>query len=306
LNFAINPLLDANPRTAVAAGIGFMLASVTLYSCLDALAKWTVAIYPAAEFMVVRSITAIAVLLPFLARNDFAAFRNVPKPRLQLLRVVLATGEAVLFFTAVYYLPLAETITVYLSAPIIVVALSAVFLGEKVGWRRWLAVLAGFVGVVIAMRPSAASVSFGSMIALAGAFCSALLMIMVRRLRGTSQSFMAFTQICGTGLFGLVVAPFLWVPLPWTHLLIFLAAGLASVTGLVCANRALAMAPASIVAPFKFTAILFAATFGYVIFGNVPPLTTIVGAAIIVSAGLYIFMRERSLARAEAMTPQVS
>jgi drug/metabolite transporter (DMT)-like permease len=292
-------------RSTVTAGILFMLASITLYSSLDALAKWTVTIYAAAQFLLIRSVTSIAVLLPFVARNNFAALKNVPRPGLQVVRLVLAITEIVLFFTAVYYLPLADTITCYLSAPIIVVALSALFLGEQVGWRRWLAVLVGFVGVVIAMKPSTSSMSFGALIAVAGAFCSAILMLVTRQLRGTSQTFLAFSQICGTLLFGAVVAPFQWITPAWPHVGIFLVAGVFSVAALLCANRALSIAPASVLAPYKFTAILFAALSGYLVFGDVPSLNIIIGAAIIVASGLYIFMRERKLARAEpVVTPQ--
>jgi drug/metabolite transporter (DMT)-like permease len=292
-------------RSTIAAGIFFILASITLYSCLDALAKWTVAIYAAAQFLLIRSTTGVAVLLPFVARNNFAALRNVPRPGLQILRLVLAITEILLFFTAIYYLPLADTITYYLSSPIIVVALSAIFLGEKVGWRRWSAVLVGFVGVVIAMNPQASSVSFGALIAIAGAFGSAVLMLVTRELRGTSQTFLAFTQVCGTLLFGAVYTPFVWITPQWSHVGIFLIAGVVSVCGLLCANRALTLAPASVLAPYKYTAIGFAALFGYLVFGDVPSLNMIVGAVIIVASGLYIFMRERKLARAEpVVTPQ--
>jgi drug/metabolite transporter (DMT)-like permease len=301
----VGRLQSAALPSTVTAGILLMLASITLYSCLDALAKWTVTVYAAAQFLLIRSTTSIAVLLPFVARNNFAALRNVPRPGLQAARVVLSITEVMLFFTAVYYLPLADTITCYLSSPIIVVALSALFLGEKVGWRRWLAVLAGFIGVVIAMRPSTTSISFGALIALAGAFCSAVLMIVTRQLRGTSQTFLAFSQISGTLLFGAVVAPFQWVTPQWPHVGIFLVAGIVSVAALLCVNRSLTLAPASVLAPYKFTAILWAALFGYLAFGDIPRLTTIIGAVIIVSAGLYIFMRERKLAREEpVVTPQ--
>jgi drug/metabolite transporter (DMT)-like permease len=292
-------------RSTVTAGILFMLASITLYSCLDAVAKWTVAMYAASQFLLIRGATSFAVLLPFVARNNFAALKNVPRPGLQVVRVALAVTEVILFFTAIYYLPLADTITCYLSAPIIVVALSAIVLGEKVGWRRWSAVLVGFIGVIIAMRPSTSSISFGALVAVAGAFVSAVLMLVTRQLRGTSQTFMAFSHICGTFTFGAVLAPFQWITPQWSHVGIFLIAGVISVSGLLCANRSLTLAPASVLAPYKFTAILFAALFGYLVFGDIPPLTTIVGAAIIVGSGLYIFMRERKLARAEpVVTPQ--
>ena len=183
---------------------------------------------------------------------------------------------------------------------------SAIFLGEKVGWRRWTAVLVGFIGVVVAMKPTGASISFGALIAILGAFGSAVLMLVTRELRGTSQTFLAFTQVCGTFLFGAVYAPFVWVVTPqWSHIGIFLVAGVVSVCGLLCANRALTLAPASVLAPYKYTAILLAALFGYLVFGDVPSLNVIIGAVIIVGSGLYIFMRERKLAKAEpVVTPQ--
>jgi drug/metabolite transporter (DMT)-like permease len=116
---------------------------------------------------------------------------------------------------------------------------------------------------------------------------------------------MAFSHFCGTFTFGAVLAPFQWVTPQWSHVGIFLIAGVISASGLLCANRSLTLASASVLAPYKFTAILFAALFGYLVFGDIPPWTTIVGAAIIVASGLYIFMRERKLARAEpVVTPQ--
>jgi drug/metabolite transporter (DMT)-like permease len=266
-------------RSTVTAGILFMLASITLYSCLDAVAKWTVMMYAASQFLLIRSVTSFAVLLPFVARNNFAALKNVQRPGLQVVRVALAVTEMILFFTAIYYLPLADTITCYLSAPII--------------------------GVIVAMRPSTSAISFGALVAVAGAFVSAVLMLVTRQLRGTSQTFLAFSHICGTFTFGAVLAPFQWITPQWSHVGIFLIAGVISVSGLLCANRSLMLAPASVLAPYKFTAILFAALFGYLVFGDIPPLTTIVGAVIIVASGLYIFMRERKLARAEpVVTPQ--
>lgn len=287
-------------QSTVTTGILFMLASIFAYSCLDALAKWMVTIYAPAQFLLIRSITSVAIITPLVASNNFAALKNIPRPGLQFLRVVLTVTEAILFFTAVYYLPLADTITCYLASPIFVVALSALFLGEKVGWRRWLAVMFGFIGVIIAMKPSTSSISWGALVAVSGAFVSAVLMIVTRQLRGTSQAFLAFGQIMGMLLFGAVVAPFVWIPPVWSHVGIFLASGVVSVIALLCVNRSLALAPASVLAPFKFTAIVWATAFGYLAFGDIPSATTATGAAFIIGSGLYIFLRERKLARLEA------
>jgi drug/metabolite transporter (DMT)-like permease len=294
------PASSGLSQSTVTTGILFMLASIFAYSCLDTLAKWTVTIYAPAQFLLIRSITSVAIVTPLVARNNFAALKNIPRPGLQFLRVVLSVAEMILFFSAVYYLPLADTITCYLASPIFVVALSALFLGEKVGWRRWLAVTFGFIGVIIAMKPSTSSISWGALIAVSGAFVSAVLMIVTRQLRGTSAAFLAFSQIIGTLLFGIVVAPFVWITPQWSHVGIFLLSGVVSVIALMCINRSLALAPASVLAPFKFTAIFWATVFGYLAFGDIPSATTATGAAFIIGSGLYIFLRERKLARLEA------
>ena len=121
-----------------------------------------------------------------------------------------------MFFWAVAYLPLADAITFYLAGPIYVTAFSALLLKEKVGWRRWTAVLVGFAGVVIALRPSAASFTLPALIALTGSVFFALLMIVTRILRDTSDTVLMSGQFFGSFAFGAVTAPFVWItPTPY-------------------------------------------------------------------------------------------
>ena len=124
-----------------------MLAGITLFSINDALGKWLLATYSVAELLLIRSLSAVLLMAPFLWQAGWMAFRAAPKPGLELVRVALSTLEVAMFFWAVSYLPLADTVTFYLAGPIYVTALSVILLGEKVGWRRWIAVLIGFSGV---------------------------------------------------------------------------------------------------------------------------------------------------------------
>src|SRR4029450_2821235 len=124
--------------------------------------------YPIGEFMLIRSCFTLLFLAPFIWRAGRAAFTNAPRPGLQVLRVVWGAIEVAMFFWAVSYLPLADTTTFYLAGPIYVTALSVLLLGERVGWRRWPAVLIGFAGVLLALRPSAASFTLPAIIALIG------------------------------------------------------------------------------------------------------------------------------------------
>jgi len=290
-------------RSAVLAGIGLMLAGVFLFSLNDAVGKWLVGTYWVGELMLIRSTTMLILLAPFVWRAGKAAFLNAPRPGLQVVRIVLSSLEVAMFFWAVGYIPLADASTFYLAGPIYVTALSVLLLRERVGWRRWTAVLIGFAGVVIALRPSAASLTLPALIALGGSVCFALLMIATRALRETDDIVLAATQYLGTFLFGLVTAPFAWTP-PTAYDLMFLCGfGLVSLAALFCVNRSLKLAPASVVVPYQYTLLPWAVLWGWSIFGEAPDLSMLAGGAIIIVAGLYIFWREQAAARAATFVP---
>jgi drug/metabolite transporter (DMT)-like permease len=285
-------------RSARLAGIALMLFGVCMFAFGDALGKVLVASYPVAELLLLRAAVPLAILLGLIWRQR-ASLPRLERPGLQLLRMVLSTAEVAAFFVAVVYLPLADVITYYLACPIFVTALSAIVLRERVGWRRWSAVLVGFCGVVIALRPSTQTVSWPAMIALGGSLSFAVLMLITRSLRATPDIVLASSQFTGTFSVGLVLAPFAWRMPGLPDLGLFVLAGCISIVALLCTNRSLKLAPASVVVPYQYSMIVWAVMFGYVVFGDVPSAATIVGAAIIIGAGLYIFIREQQLGRGE-------
>jgi drug/metabolite transporter (DMT)-like permease len=277
-----------------------MLVAVSMFSLGDALGKFIVATYSVGQLMLLRACAALALIGPSVWRRR-AEFSRLERPWLQCLRVALSTLEIAAFFLAAAYLPLADVVTYYLATPIFVTALSAVVLREEVGWRRWSAILIGFCGVLIALKPSAQSVTWPAMIALAGSLAFSWLMLITRSLRATPDIVLASAQFLGTLAFGAVVAPFGWVTPTWVHLCLFFASGAISVCALLCVNRSLKFVPASTVAPYQYAMIVWAVMFGYVVFGDVPQAHTALGAAIIIAAGLYIFFRERELGRPETL-----
>lgn len=289
---------DAANRSAPLAGIALMLLAVWMFSFGDALGKYIVATYSVGQLLLLRATAALILLSPVIWRQR-ATLRNIQRPGLQVIRAALSTFEVAAFFAASVYLPLADVITYYLAAPIFVTAGSAVFLGEHVGWRRWSAIGVGFIGVMIALRPSTQAASWPAMIALAGSVSFAALMILTRSLRGTPDIVLTSTQFAGTLLFGLLAVPFGWVTPDLRDLGLFAIAGGISIAAVLCVNRSLKLAPASVVTPYQYTMIIWAVIFGYLVFGDVPAAATLIGAAIIIAAGLYIFLRERNLARAE-------
>lgn len=285
-----------NERAARLAGIALMLAGVWAFSFGDALGKYIVATYPVGQLLFLRAVASLALLSPLIWRSR-AEFVRLERPGLHLLRIVLSTLEVAAFFVAVRYLPLADVITFYLASPIFVTALSALLLREQVGWRRWCAVAVGFCGVLIAMRPSAQTISWPALIALGGSVSFSFLMLITRSLRGASDVVLASSQFVGTLVFGALLLPFGWLTPTWPDLSLFAIAGAISVGALLCINRSLKLAPASVVVPYQYSMIVWAVLFGYAVFGDVPTLATLIGAAIIIGAGFYIFLREQALGR---------
>ncbi|CDZ47138.1 Hypothetical protein NGAL_HAMBI1189_17620 [Neorhizobium galegae bv. officinalis] len=140
------------------------------------------------QVLLIRSVGAFFVLGPMLARQPISALYKIEKPPLHVLRIVLATADTGLFYAAVAYLPLADVMTFYMAGPIYVAALSHFLLGERIGWRRWLAVLIGFIGVVIALRPSSEMLSLPSIFGLIGSLSFALTLVLNRTLRSTPDA----------------------------------------------------------------------------------------------------------------------
>src|SRR4030081_3512393 len=290
----------ADERSARLAAIGLMLLSIFMFSFGDALGKFMVVTYSVGQLLWLRACAALIVLSPMIWRHR-AEFMHLERPRLQLLRVTLSTLEVAAFFLATVYLPLADVVTYYLACPIFVTALSAIVLRARVGWRRWSAILIGFCGVLIALRPSSQTVSWPAMIALGGSLSFALLMLITRSLRATPDIVLASSQFMRSFALGALMSPFGWVTPGIGSLGLCAAAGCISVCALLCGNRSLKLAPESVVVPYQYSMIVWAMMFGYLVFGDVPSPATVAGAAIIIGAGLYIFLRERSLGRDEAM-----
>ena len=294
------PILRSGPRagpSGTLAGIGLMLAGIAIFSFNDALGKWLLADYSVGELLLIRSAAALVLLAPFVRNAGVAAFTSAPRPALQVARIALSALEVAMFFWAVSWLPLADTVTFYLAGPIYVTALSVVLLGEHVGLRRWTAVLVGFAGVVLALRPSAASFTLPALIALGGSFFFSVMMVTTRMLRDTADTVLIAGQIGATLVFGAVAAPFAWVTPSWRDFLLLSLFGVLSIVALACVNRALKLAPASVVVPYQYTMIIWAVALGYLVFGDVPDVFTLAGAAVIIAAGLYIFWREQAQSR---------
>jgi drug/metabolite transporter (DMT)-like permease len=293
---------DHSPNTPdrSLAGIGLMLAGIFFFALNDALGKWLIASYSVGQLLLIRSIAALVFLAPFIWREGRRPFLRAPRPFIQWLRAIMATLEVACFYWALAYMPLADVMTFYLAGPIYVTAMSPLLLGEHVGWRRWAAVVAGFIGVMIALKPGAGAFTPAAFVALVGSFSFSILMICTRKVAGTSDTVLVTTQTVAALIFGAVVAPFTWHPLDGGDTLLLVLLGVTAMIAHVCVNRSLRMAPASVVVPYQYSTIFWAIILGYIFFNDIPGAAMVTGAGIIIAAGIYIFVREQGLAKTVA------
>jgi len=286
-------LLNSAMRNTLLAGILLMLAGDLMFALNDAMGKWLVASFSVGQVLLVRSIGAFIVLGPMIANQGMGKLLHIERPWLQVLRVAMVTLDTGLFYAAVVYLPLADVMSFYMAGPIYVAALSHLLLGEKVGWRRWLAILVGFCGVLVILKPSSAAFSLASAFALVGSIAFAFGIILNRRLRGTTDTSLVTWQTVGSLVVGAVLTIGTWrtpSPLDIGALLLL---GVVSCSAHLMITRALKLAPASTLAPLHYTLLLWAVVFGFFFFGDVPETRILVGSAIVVVAGIFIFHRQK-------------
>ncbi len=287
------------------AGIGLTLLGVFMFAVNDVMGKWLVGTYSVGQVLLLRSAAALLVLLPVMVRER-VTLQWPEQPGLHVVRVTFSTLEVACFYAAAAYLPLADVMTYYLAGPIYVAAIAVFWLGERLDRRQVTVIAVGFVGVLIALRPSGATLTLPALIAIAGSLFYAFLMIATRKLREARDTTLVLGQILGALLFGAVTAPFTWVAPSLFHFALLSLLGIVAMVAHMCINRALKIAPASVVAPYQYTLIVWAVVFGYLVFGDVLEVWTLVGAAVICGAGLALLMIERDQARrvrADARTP---
>lgn len=171
---------SASPLTM---GILLMLLGMFLYVSNDVLGKWLVATYTVGQILLLRSTTGFLLLVPSIVKHGVSNVARPKRPGLHVVRTILLTGEVAAFYWAASLLPLADVVTFYMATPIFVAALAGPLLKEKLDWQRWVAILLGFAGVVISLRPSSSTLAWPTLIAIGGCFVFSLSLIVTRTLR---------------------------------------------------------------------------------------------------------------------------
>ena len=284
----------------VLTGIVLMLVAYLVFSCIDTSSKWLslVGLSPL-QVAFMRYFGHFAVSLGYLGRGKVAL--RCPTPRLTflvLLRGVFLAGSTIFNFIAIQYLQLSLTASILFTAPILICALSWPLLREPVGIYRWSAIAFGFCGVLIAIRPFGQDFHWAVFLSLGAALSFAFYSILTRMLADTveTDTMQFYSGLVGT--VGLLPSAILLWQMPETAVqwALLLAIGLFGWGGHQMLTTAMRYAPANVLMPYGYSMILYMTFWGYVVFGNVPDAWAVVGAIIIVAAGLVIWFRERKLA----------
>lgn len=276
-------------------GIACVLAAGALLALNSAVVKFLVEDYTPGQIMSLRALFVFVVVAVFVWRGGGLRTLRIRSYKGQIARASTLAITGFLMILSVDYLPLGDVFAINHASPVIMTALAVVCLGERVGWRRWSAVSAGFLGVLIMMRPTAAAFQAAAILPLLVAFGSAIRDIITRKLAATESSnatFFVTTMVIF--LSGLVLSLFSgWNPIEPVDLWLFALAALFQGIAHFLMIEAFRFAEAKVIAPFKYATILWAMVMGFVFWGDVPDLWIIVGGSIVVASGLYILHRQR-------------
>jgi drug/metabolite transporter (DMT)-like permease len=275
-------------------GIALILASTVFLGVSDVTAKYLSATLPSIEIAWIRFLVFALIMTPAIMPGTPLYALRTTRPAFQLMRGVALLGSSLFFISGLRYLPIAEASATGFVAPLFVTALSIIFLGESVGVRRWLATAAGLLGVLIILRPGTSAFHAAAFFPIVSALCWAITLIMTRMMSGREHAVTTMTYSSIAGLCVLsVLVPFAWVAPSWHDILFGILIGVASTAGQWIVVLAFRYADASVLAPFSYSQLVWVSILGFLIFGEVPDVWTVVGAAFIVASGLYTAHRER-------------
>jgi drug/metabolite transporter (DMT)-like permease len=286
---------DAELMRARLTGIGLMCGAVLSFACLDVTAKYLNGYMDTLQVVWARYTGAFVLALFIFNPVSRPGLMRTRRPVLQLVRSAMLLGSTIANFLAFRYLQLDQALAILFSTPFMVAILAGPLLGEWIGWRRWVAILVGFAGVLLVTRPGVGDVHWAALYSVTSAVFYAFYIVATRVL---SRSDSTDTTLFYSNLVGAVamlpVMPFVWTT-PDDPFIIFLMVAFGAFGSfghylLIIAHR---LAPASVLAPFMYSQLVWATGFGYVVFGDVPNRWTVAGAAVLVASGLYLLHRER-------------
>jgi len=292
---AVSPPAAQLPVQRAALGIAYRVAAMACMACLSAIVKWTGQQgVPVFEIIFFRNAFAFVPLGLYVWRTTGFTVLKTQRPGGHLLRSTIGLFGMVCGFSAVQHLPLTEATAFNFASPLFMTALSALVLGEVVGRHRWGAVIVGFLGVLIMVRPEPGHLNvLGVSLALGGAAGAAGAMVAIRQIAATEKgaTIVFYFTLAGT-LMGAVGSAFHWVIPDAATLGLLILGGLIGGVGQLLLTEAMRVAPVAVVAPFDYTQLIWATGIGFLVWGELPHPATIAGALVVAASGVYILHRE--------------
>lgn len=280
-------------RDQIPRGILFMVASTAVFAVTNAIGKWEVALYPVGEVAFFRTLFSVMVLYAaFLPRTGLTVFRT-RRPGAHVKRALSQLCSMMSIFMAFKLMPLASVTAIGFAAPLFTTLLSIVILKDRVGIHRWSALVVGFVGVLVITRPGVGTFQLGALFALVNAIMISTVAIAIRQMSLTeSTQTLTMWQMTLIACFTACLLPFGYTTPSWRDLALLALAGVGNGTAQYWWTKALNLAPPSAVVPFNYLSLVWATFLGFAVWGDVPTVTLVVGAVIVVGSGLYILWRE--------------
>ena len=276
-------------------GIACILTGVLCLTCSDALAKALGASYPALQLLFMRAALAAPVLALALLLTSGASGLRTQHIGVHLFRGAINVGTAACFYWGLTMLPLAEATAIAFCAPLVVTLISVTVLGERVSLGAWLAVILGFIGVLVVVRPGPGALGWPALLPLVSAIGYAVLMVSARRLgAGESMWTTMLYIVLGQLVFTSLAQPWVWRPLDWALWPELAGLALFSTLGLGLITQAFRLAPASLVAPFDYTGLIWATAWGWLFWHEVPGPWFYAGSALIAASGMYLALPRQS------------
>lgn len=289
----VSSALTDNTRGAVS-----MLTGVFLFTMMEAAVKWLVADYPVHQIIFFRSAFALIPCAYFVWRAGGMSALRTKRPSVHLLRGLIGLAAMGCYFFAYSQMALADAKAILFSAPLFMTVLAVPLLGERVGIYRWSAVLVGFAGVLIVLKPGGDMLQYGTFAALGGAFLYALAVITIRHLSATESvaCITFYFTLTGTAASAVLIGLFGWVPPTPADWAMLASLGLVGGVAQYAMTRAFRLAEAAAIAPLDYTSMAWAILLGYLIWQDIPSLEVFAGITLVVASGLFILYREQRLA----------
>ena len=292
------PETARSPRRDIRIAILLMVSGTALFGCGEGIVKYLSRDYDVVQVVWGRYTFHALVFLVIFARTGIWSQMRTSRPFLQLGRSVILLMGTILFFSALGYLSLADAVAINFFAPLLVTAISIPILKEQVGIRRWTAIVVGFLGVLVIIRPGLGVMHWAAVLPLGTAVCYAFYQILTRIAGRTdhARTSLFWSAAVGTLVMSAIV-PFRWTPPDAVGWAMMVSTGLIFGLGHYLLIMALERAPASLLSPFLYSQLIWAILIGFLVFGDFPDGYSFLGAAIVIGSGLYVWHRETRASR---------